>query len=60
MQATDPRALIESLTPEQIIEQIRDLDAQQSALRVLLRAVRARQRRQGERRADGQEVAHAD
>jgi hypothetical protein len=42
--------LLDQLEPEAIIQQLLDLDAQSSALRVLLRAARARQRRRKEAR----------
>jgi hypothetical protein len=42
--SADPSALIESLDPELIVAQLQDLDRQGRALRLLLRAARARHR----------------
>jgi hypothetical protein len=42
----DPVVLLDALTPEGILARLADLAGQQDALRVLLRAVRARRRRQ--------------
>jgi hypothetical protein len=44
---TDPTALVESLDAEAIRARLADLDRQARALRVLLRAARARQRDRG-------------
>lgn len=41
---TDPIALVDALSVEEIIAKINDLDRQVKALRVLLRAARARER----------------
>jgi hypothetical protein len=45
MDATfSPSAILDRLEPEQIVERLAALDREAQALRVLLRAVRARQR----------------
>jgi hypothetical protein len=60
MDTTDPVELVEKLDPEEIRNRLLDLYNQQNALRVLLRAAVARQRKQGRRRATpDREVADA-
>lgn len=64
MDATDLTALLEQTDAAQILAQLHELDRQQRALRVLLRAARARERRAGVERhgavpRSGEEVAHA-
>ncbi len=60
MQSTDPLQLIESLDPDQIRDRLAELDRQSAALRTLLRAAVARDRRRlPPAEAPGQEVSRA-
>lgn len=62
MENIDPLTLLDSLSPEQIVSQLEDLDREVRALRVLLRSARARQRRaqHEEQQPGGQERGRAD
>jgi hypothetical protein len=53
-------ALVESLDPEAIRDQLAELDRQSRALRVLLRSAQARQRAADRRIRSGEEVRRAD
>lgn len=55
---SDPTSIVESLDPEQLQQRLRQLDREQAAVRILLRAARARCRgQQGKRpNAANQEV----
>jgi hypothetical protein len=58
--AIDPVAVLSRLSPDQIESRIEQLRAEDAALRVLLRAIRARDRRKPKRVTPQQcEVAHA-
>ena len=57
MSIADPATLLDSLDPEQLRQQLEELDRQQSALRVLLRAALVRQR-QAMRRSTVKEPNH--
>jgi hypothetical protein len=56
---TDPAALIESLDPDAIREELAELDRRSRALRVLLRSAVARQRAADRIRRPVKGVAHA-
>lgn len=55
MSTNDPTQLVNDLDPEAIARQLDDLERTESALRVLLRAARARQR-QGQPRCTKEKV----
>ena len=60
--ADDPIAMVESLDPEALRAEMRDLEARRDSLRVLLRAANARNRRKPVARPDslgGREASHA-
>jgi hypothetical protein len=55
---TDPTTLLRTLDPEQIARRLDELDAEAKALRVLLRAVRARKQAQRRRLVKGAGNVH--
>jgi hypothetical protein len=56
--APNPVALLQSLEPDQLVARLQELDGEARAVRVLLRAARARQRRAP--RGTGQQPATED
>jgi hypothetical protein len=56
----DPRHLVESLDSAAILHRLEELAAEEAALRVLLRAARARERQQGQRKPEARKGGDGD